>query len=92
MFAVRTAAIAGLRRFATRSALALMLSACGALMAGCFPPAGDVVLNPDTGEPVLLVDIDVVLNDADLTEDEKRQDLLEMGLSEELIDVLLRAS
>lgn len=93
MFAgLRTAAVARWRRCANASVLALISLACIAAVAGCFPPAGDVVLNPETGEPVLLIDIDPILNDADLTEAEKRQELLDLGLSEELADVLIRAS
>ncbi len=85
-------AVARLGRLARKSGWALIGTALTLSIGACFPPPSDVVVNPETGDPVLVSDIDAILNNANLTEDQKRQKLLDMGLTEELIDTLIRAS
>ncbi len=56
---------------------------------GCHPPAQNVIVGANG--PIRLEAITRILDDPDLTEDEKRQDLRDLGITdEELIDVLIR--
>jgi len=66
--------------------------AAGLGVVACTPVPDTVVFSTETGEPVLLEDIDPILLDPDLTEDEKREQLLELGVPDDVIDVLLRAA
>jgi hypothetical protein len=60
--------------------------------AGCGVPPAEFphsVIGVD-GEPILLDDIEAIVNDADLTDEEKRDELRALGLEDEkLIDALL---
>ncbi len=63
-------------------------------LAGCGSGAttttfSNQLLDTD-GQPVVLDDVEAIVNDTDLTDDEKRVQLRELGIEdEELIDALL---
>lgn len=88
----RTSGLVRFWRTVQARGLAFMAGACLCALVACFPEPQAVVLNPDTGNPVVLSDIDPILDDTSLTEAEKRQELLDLGLPESLVDDLLRAS
>ena len=65
--------------------LAAMLCGCTATIT-TFPNQ----LRDDSGRPILLDEVEMIVNDDDLTDDEKRDALRDLGLEdEELIDALL---
>ncbi len=67
-------------------ALLAGLSGCGSGAPTSFPNQ----LLDAQGQPILLDDIEVIVNNNELTEDEKRDQLRDLGIKdEELIDALL---
>jgi hypothetical protein len=62
------------------------LAGCGSGAPTTFPNQ----LLDNEEQPILLDDIETIVNDTDLTDDEKREQLRELGIEdEELIDALL---
>jgi hypothetical protein len=57
----------------------------------CFAPPEDIVFSTVTGEIITIQEIDPILNDPELTEADKRQQLQELGVPDDLIETLLRA-
>ncbi|HQA00182.1 MAG TPA: hypothetical protein PLT93_18775, partial [Phycisphaerae bacterium] len=57
----------------------------------CFAPPGDTVYSTVTGEVITLEEINPILNDPELTEAEKREQLQELGVPDDLVETLLRA-
>ncbi len=81
-----------LLRLPQRAATAFLVSMVFALPLACrstvttFPNQ----LRDASGNAILLDDVEAIVNDAELTEDEKREQLRELGIEdEELIDALL---
>jgi hypothetical protein len=69
-----------------RAVLLAGLAGCGSGATTTFP---NQLLDAD-GQPIVLDDVETIVNDTDLTDDEKRQQLRELGIEdEELIDALL---
>jgi hypothetical protein len=65
---------------------AMILLGCGAAAITEFP---DALTAPD-GQPILLDDVDAILDDDNLSDAEKREQLRELGIEDEkLIDALL---
>lgn len=91
MFAVQDAtAVARLRRLAARSVGILAGIAMILAGAGCFAVPENATVSP-TGGVITLEQIDSILNNTRLTEEEQREQLRELGLSDELIDVFFRS-
>ncbi len=66
----------------------VILAGCVGLC-GCQPPFNDV-LEGANGVQIRLTAVDKILNNPDLTEEEKRQALRDLGITDEdLIDALL---
>lgn len=84
--------VARIGRIARKSGLFFVGTAVILAGAGCFDLPQDTVVSTIDGNTILLSDIDPILNDTDLTEAEKRQELLDLGVPEDVIDTLLRAS
>ena len=62
------------------------LAGCGSGAPTTFP---NQLVGAD-GQPIVLDDVEAIVNDTDLTDDEKRNQLRELGIEdEELIDLLL---
>ena len=86
-------AMVRMRRLVGRSGLwvctgvAIMLAG-----AACFETPADVVLSTIDGSVILLEDTDPILNDATLSEAAKRQQLSDLGVPDDVVDTLLRAS
>jgi hypothetical protein len=55
----------------------------------CLPPPDTLVRNAETGEPIDLQSIDAILQNGNLTTEEKQERLLELGVPEDLIPILL---
>jgi hypothetical protein len=69
-----------------RAALLAGLAGCGSGATTTFP---NQLVGTD-GQPIVLDDVETIVNDTDLTEDEKRVQLRELGIEDEqLIDALL---
>ncbi len=65
---------------------AIILAGCGAPATTEYP---DALIGPD-GQPILLDDVDAIVDDDDLSDVEKREQLRELGIEDEkLIDALL---
>lgn len=92
MFSAQRAWMAA-RRGRLAGTLGCVLVAGALILAGaaCFATPEDTVRSIITGDPVLLEQIDPILDDPELTEEEKRQELQELGLAEHLIEILLRS-
>jgi hypothetical protein len=58
---------------------------------GCGTTAANVLTDAE-GEPIDLAQVNEILNDSELDNSEKRDDLRELGLSDSVIDVLLSAN
>ena len=59
-------------------------------VAGCVPLSDNVLTN-DGGEPIRLAEIAAIVSDDSLNEDQKRQALEDLGVTnEDLLDVFLR--
>ncbi|RME39049.1 MAG: hypothetical protein D6788_06245 [Planctomycetota bacterium] len=64
----------------------LLLTGCGS---GIFAPVARTLTDP-TGQPIYLDDVEAIVRNPDLTEDEKRRQLRDLGIQDEkLIDALL---
>ena len=69
-----------------RAVLLAGVAGCGSGAQTIFP---NQLLDAD-GQPIVLDDVETIVNDSDLTDDEKRQQLRELGIEdEEVIDALL---
>lgn len=69
-----------------RAVLLAGLAGCGSVAPTTFP---NQLVGAD-GQPIVLDDIETIVNDTALTEDEKRVQLRELGIEDEqLIDALL---
>ncbi|MBI4579570.1 MAG: hypothetical protein HY718_07710 [Planctomycetes bacterium] len=79
------------RRGSTAAVLALgWIIACGALWTGgCVPPPGNLVTSGVTGEMVDLDEVNAILDNPGLDASEMRDQLRELGLSEDLIGILV---
>jgi len=61
-----------------------------ALTSGCFPPFNDVIVG-ENGEQIRLVLLSTIVDNPDLLEEEKRQQIRDLGITDEvLIDLLIR--
>lgn len=57
---------------------------------GCGPPVGNTLLDTN-GQPIRLTAITRIIDDADLTDSEKREQLQGLGIQDEaLIDLLMQ--
>ena len=61
------------------------------VLPACSPPVPTNVLKDANGNVIDLKTIDPILNDSSLTQDEKRQQLLKLGVPESVADGLLRS-
>jgi len=69
-----------------RAVLLAGLAGCGSVAPTTY---SNQLVGAD-GRPIVLDDVEAIVNDADLTDDEKREQLRELGIEdEELIDALL---
>jgi len=63
---------------------------CCLVGVGCGPTFDDMVINEESGEQVRLVLIDRIVNNTDLNEEQKRQQLRDAGVTDpDLIDLLI---
>lgn len=67
----------------------LGVGTCVAGVCGCVGDPDTLVISTVTGEPLNMADIDAILNNSNLDEQEKRDRLLELGVPEDLVEVLL---
>jgi hypothetical protein len=75
--------------------LTLVTGGCLAILTACVIPLPSTppnVVRGTDGEVLDLTQIDPILNNTSLTEQQKRQQLLDLGMPEEVADALLRAS
>lgn len=78
-----------LRRRGLGPGLAGLAVGVAGLVSGCQPPLQNVIVG--VNGPVRLDAVMQILEDDDLTEDQKRQELRNLGITDEdLIDVLIR--
>ena len=69
-----------------RAVLLVGLAGCGSLAPTMFP---NQLVGAD-GRPIVLDDVETIVNDTGLSDDQKREQLRELGIEdEELIDALL---
>ena len=77
----------------TRKLLAYLLLAASAAVSGCgftVPTTYPHSIIGADGQPIVFDDINKIVNDPDLSDDQKRQALRDLGLQDEiLIDALL---
>ena len=74
-----------------RTGLALLVSVGAVAFVACVPPPPNV-LRDNNGEILDIPTVDAILNNQNLSQDEKRQKLLDLGVPESVADALLRAS
>lgn len=55
----------------------------------CLPPSENRVLSTIDGTPIDMADVDPILGSDDLTEDQKRDRLLEIGVPADIVETLL---
>lgn len=74
-----------------RVGLAFLVGIGAVAFVACVPPPPNV-LRDNNGEILDIPTIDAVLQNQNLSQDEKRQRLLDLGVPESVADTLLRAS
>jgi hypothetical protein len=89
--AQRTCVAAAIKRLAGKWGRLLVGTGLIVVGGACFAPPEDAVRSTVTGDPLLLEQIDPILGNPRLTDEEKREELRELGLPEHLIDILFRA-
>jgi hypothetical protein len=88
----RCGTILRIHRLARASALAVAGVMLSWAAAACTPTPSDVLTNPDTGQPISVSDVSAILSNTTTTSERKRQLLLDLGLPEETVTVLLAAT
>jgi hypothetical protein len=74
-----------------RLVLAMVTVSCLAVFAACVPTPANVVRG-NNNDILYLTQIDPILNNTNLTQEQKRQQLLDLGMPANVADALLRAS
>ena len=88
----RSATNTGVGRILSGLAGVIVAAGLVASVTGCQPPYLDALVSP-TGQQIRADDIVSILNNTDLTEEEQRGSLRDLGITDErLIDALIRAS